>query len=59
MQDLSDSHAHFDALCADIKAWEPLPTVAIDPTGPDNKRASDVWTVPLDEQILAVLIAPY
>ncbi|MGB0098594.1 MAG: hypothetical protein WBP81_39390 [Solirubrobacteraceae bacterium] len=59
MQDIPEEHAHFDALCAHIEAWEPLPTVAIDPAAPANAPADVVWTLALDDHILAVLIRPY
>ena len=62
MQDIPEDHAHFDALCAHIEAWEPLPIVAIDPAdpaAPANEPADDVLTLALDDHILAVLIRPY
>jgi hypothetical protein len=52
-------HTAFDAICAEIEDFEPLPTITTEPPAPEpehepsrHERAS-----PIDEQILAGLVS--
>jgi len=58
----AEVHEQFDAICARVGDWEPLPAVTavslehpeFEEDGHDEER-----TAPLNEMILAGLLAPY
>jgi hypothetical protein len=59
----SDGRAQFDAICAQLDDFDPLPTVTPRPAdnGRNNghKLEDEEQTAPLDELILAGLVVPY
>jgi hypothetical protein len=64
MQTPSEDHTHFDAICARVEDWEPLPAVASAPAATkaeheDDHEAGEVSQVAdLDGLILAGLVSP-
>ena len=55
----SEVHAQFDAICAGLSDWEPLPIVVADPIEPEDDQYEDEHTAPVNELILAGLVLPY
>jgi hypothetical protein len=55
----SPEHAQFDAICSQLSEWEPLPTVVAKPVEAERDVDDEERTAPLDELILAGLVAPY
>lgn len=58
MQNPSEDHSQFDAICAEVGEWDTLPTVTapapeLAPTGEDADRDSE-----LDGLIFAALVSP-
>jgi hypothetical protein len=51
-------HPKFDAICASLDEFEPLPEVAPTPPAPERKPDQDRDTGTIDEQILAGLVLP-
>jgi len=50
--------SHFDAICAEVKDFEPLPTVTPVPADLSGEAREGDDTAPLDELILAGLVSP-
>jgi hypothetical protein len=55
----SPDHAEFDALCARVEEWEPLPTVTTTPAEQTYETEDHEQIAPVNELILAGLVAPY
>ena len=53
-----DDHAGFDAICSEVQEFEHLPTVTTVPAAPTADLPEEERTAPLDELILAGLVAP-
>jgi hypothetical protein len=56
--DSSEDHPQFDAICAAVDDFQPLPTVV--PGAPEQppQNEQDRWSDPLDARILASLVSP-
>lgn len=54
----SQDHTAFDAMCAEVQEFEPLPDRAAVPLGARGEDDDEPAT-PLDERILAGLVSPY
>jgi hypothetical protein len=54
----SDGRAQFDAICAQLDDFDPLPTVTPRPADNGHKLEDEERTAPLDELILAGLVVP-
>lgn len=52
-------HDRFEAMCSQVQDFEPLPTVAIEPSAQPVEPGADAEDQPLDGLILAGLVAPY
>ncbi len=52
-----EGHGQFDAICAQLGEWEPLPTVIAEPAETESP-AEDEQAAPLDRLILAGLVWP-
>jgi hypothetical protein len=52
----TDSHAQFDAICAQLAEFDPLPPVVKLPT--DREPTEDEQAEPLNGLILAGLVSP-
>jgi hypothetical protein len=48
----------FEAICAEVEDFEPLPTVTPHPPAAVTNLAEEERTAPLDELILAGLVSP-
>jgi hypothetical protein len=55
LQTPSGSHVEFDAMCAEVDEFEPLPTVS---ARPHERESQDEEETPLDGQILVGLVSP-
>ena len=55
----SAEHEQFDAICAGLSDWEPLPTVVASPLEGDDEQDEQEQAAPIDELILAGLVLPY
>jgi hypothetical protein len=51
-------HVAFDALCAEVEEFEPLPTVTAAPEEMAARAEDEQETAPLDGLILAGLVSP-
>ncbi len=57
---MRDEPTRFDEICAQLDEWDNLPTVTPKPAEPDDEWLDDDQRQqPLDELILAGLVAPY
>jgi hypothetical protein len=52
-------HIQFDEICARLDEHEPLPSVVARPAEASADQSDEERTAPLDELILAGLVAPY
>jgi len=53
-----EEHPEFDAICAEVEDWEPLPTGRPAPAQRHAESGEGDRAAPLDEQILAGLVSP-
>jgi hypothetical protein len=59
VQTPSDDYGQFDAICAEIDDWQPLPAVASSPADEQSTPGDDQREAALDGLILAGLVSPY
>jgi hypothetical protein len=59
MQTPSPEHTEFDAICSRVEEWETLPAVITTPAEQTYETEDNEEIAPVNELILAGLVAPY
>jgi hypothetical protein len=54
----SKDHERFDAICAQIGEWDPLPSINTEPAPEAHELDEEQQAAPLDQLIFAGLVSP-